>query len=41
MMWGAALAIAFFVIAVMLGLVNRVKAMGLKDLVVSRDWVPW
>ena len=39
--WGGAVAVGFFVIAVLLGLVNRVEKMGPKDLVDSQDWVPW
>ncbi|WLS43226.1 hypothetical protein Q3V37_17545 [Micromonospora profundi] len=38
---GAAVAVVFFVIAVLFGLVNRVKAMGPQALVASRDWLPW
>jgi hypothetical protein len=41
MTWGAAVAVGSFVIAVLLGLVNRVEKMGPKDLVTSHDWVPW
>jgi hypothetical protein len=39
--WGAAVAVGFFVVAVLLGLVNRVETMGPRDLVTSHDWVPW
>lgn len=39
--WGAAVAVGFFVIAVLVGLVNRVETMGPTDLVTSHDWVPW
>ncbi|MGW3606390.1 YobI family P-loop NTPase [Micromonospora sp. NPDC005161] len=39
--WGAAVAVGFFVIAVLLGLVSRVEKMGPQDLVTSHDWVPW
>ncbi len=39
--WGAAVAVGFFVIAVLLGLVNRVKKMGPQALVTSHGWVPW
>jgi hypothetical protein len=39
--WGAAVAFGFFVIAVLLGLVDRVEKMGPKGLVTSHDWVPW
>ncbi|MEV5695253.1 hypothetical protein [Micromonospora globbae] len=39
--WGGAIAVGFFVIAVLLGLVNRVKTMGPQALVTSHDWVPW
>ncbi|WP_089014502.1 YobI family P-loop NTPase [Micromonospora inositola] len=38
---GAAVAVVFFVIAVLFGLVNRVEKMGPQALVASRDWVPW
>jgi hypothetical protein len=39
--WGTTLAIGFFVIAVLLGLVNRVQKMGPRNLVTSHDWVSW
>ncbi|MEU7840471.1 hypothetical protein AB0B39_05815 [Micromonospora sp. NPDC049114] len=38
---GAAVAVVFFVIAVLFGLVDRVEKMGPQALVTSRDWVPW
>ncbi|MEU5965854.1 hypothetical protein ABZ777_31995 [Micromonospora parva] len=38
---GASVAVVFFVIAVLFGLVNRVETMGPQALVTSRDWVPW
>lgn len=39
--WGSALAVGFFVIAVMLGLVNRVEKTGPKAVVTAHGWVPW
>ncbi|MEV4544543.1 hypothetical protein [Micromonospora echinaurantiaca] len=39
--WGAVVAVGFFVIAVLLGLVNRVEKMGPQALVTSHDWVSW
>ncbi|PZG01966.1 YobI family P-loop NTPase [Micromonospora deserti] len=39
--WGAAVAVGFFVVAVLLGLVNRVEKMGPQALVTSHGWVPW
>jgi hypothetical protein len=39
--WGATVAVGFFVIAVLLGLVNRVEKVGPQALVTSHDWVPW
>jgi hypothetical protein len=39
--WGTAVAVGFFVIAVLLGLVNRVEKMGPQALVTSHGWVPW
>ncbi|MFE9874370.1 hypothetical protein ACFYON_27405 [Micromonospora sp. NPDC005686] len=38
---GAAVAVVFFVIAVLFGLVDRVEKVGPQALVTSRDWVPW
>jgi hypothetical protein len=39
--WSAAVAVGFFMIAVLLGLVNRVEKMGPQSLVTSHSWVPW
>ncbi|MBM0258441.1 hypothetical protein JNW89_18165 [Micromonospora sp. 4G55] len=39
--WGAVVAVVFFVIAVLFGLVDRVEKMGPQALVTSRGWVPW
>jgi hypothetical protein len=39
--WGAAVAVGFFVIAVLLGLVNRVETMGPRALVTRHEWVAW
>jgi antiviral immunity YobI-like NTPase len=39
--WGTALAIGFFIVSVLLGLVNRVEKMGPAHLVRSHDWVAW
>lgn len=39
--WGMAVAVGFFVVTVLLGLVKRVEKMGPQDLVTSHDWVPW
>src|SRR6266702_5430381 len=39
--WGALLGVGFFMIAVLLGMVNRVQKIGPKRLVTSHDWVPW
>ncbi|MFV2011383.1 MULTISPECIES: hypothetical protein [unclassified Micromonospora] len=39
--WSATVSVGFFVIAVLLGLVNRVEKMGPQGLVTSHDWVPW
>ncbi|GAA4211362.1 hypothetical protein [Microbispora amethystogenes] len=39
--WGAVVAVGFFVIAVLLGLVNRVEKMGPQAVVASHDWVSW
>jgi hypothetical protein len=39
--WGATLAVGFFVIAVLLGLVKRVEKLGPNGVVRSHDWVPW
>lgn len=38
---GAAVAVGFFVIAVLSGLVNRVEKTAPQTLVTSHDWVPW
>lgn len=40
-MWGAVAAVGFFVIAILLGLVNRVEKMGPRTVVTSHGWVPW
>ncbi|WP_139131863.1 hypothetical protein [Micromonospora chersina] len=39
--WAAAVAVGFFVVAVLLGLVNRVEKVGPQALVTSHGWVPW
>jgi len=39
--WGFAIAVGFFLIAVLLGLVDRVEKTGPKELITSHDWVPW
>lgn len=39
--WASAVAIAFFVISVLFGLVDRVEKVGPHDIVTSQDWVPW
>lgn len=39
--WGAITAVGVFIIAVILGLVNRVVDMGPQSIVTSHGWVPW
>jgi len=39
--WGAVATVGFFVITVLLGLVNRVAKMGPQTIVTSHGWVPW
>ncbi|OHF24848.1 hypothetical protein BKP30_27795 [Rhodococcus erythropolis] len=39
--WGAITAVGVFIIAVLLGLVNRVVDMGPQSIVTSHGWVPW
>ncbi|MFI0425058.1 hypothetical protein [Spongiactinospora sp. 9N601] len=39
--WAALVAVGFFVVAVLLGLVDRVEKMGPQAVVTSHDWVPW
>lgn len=39
--WASAVAIAFFVISVLLGLVDRVRKVGPPHLVTREDWIPW
>lgn len=39
--WGVITAVGVFIIAVLLGLVNRVVDMGPQGIVTSRGWVPW
>lgn len=40
-MWGAVVAVAFFVIAVLLGLVSRVEEVVPATLSASSEWAPW
>ncbi|MFI7449597.1 hypothetical protein ACIBQX_19020 [Nonomuraea sp. NPDC049714] len=39
--WSALAAVGSFVVAVLLGLVERVKKVGPQAMVTSHDWVPW
>jgi hypothetical protein len=39
--WGVITAVGVFIIAVLLGLVNRVVEMGPQSIVTSHGWVPW
>lgn len=39
--WSAVAAVGFFVIAVLVGLVDRVEKMGPRTIVASHGWVPW
>jgi len=39
--WAATVAVGFFVIAVLFGLVQRVEKTGPQGVVTSHDWVPW
>ncbi|MGY4682148.1 YobI family P-loop NTPase [Micromonospora aurantiaca (nom. illeg.)] len=39
--WSAVVAVGFFVIAVLLGLVDRAAKMGPQALITGRDWLPW
>ncbi|MFI5847577.1 hypothetical protein ACIA8B_21805 [Micromonospora chalcea] len=39
--WSGVVAVGFFMIAVLLGLVDRVAKMGPQTLITGRDWLPW